>query len=310
MRHVAAARRALRPLRSRAASHWDLLPGTRSGSPFPTVALCRSMDVGFDVTGSKALQPGTYLIRWRVRSARAKAGMRPPLTLTAMATTASLQKRASAAVSATSTAASTAAGLAATLAAITAVGVAGPIVLGVGIAASVAAGGAVAASVAHNAMGAAPDVPCLLLPAPNPMFDTQAAQQAAAALVEARSRGPLGDTVQNQPARASDVPSATLFGVEGTWRLDLEGHLTGWRYVHVAIAQVGSPCLVKVGISGARHPGTVSGLAIDYVEFVPLHDDAFRLDGAVEPVDVPEPALVDYDVARQLEAMTLERGAL
>lgn len=292
-----------------AASSWDLLPGTRSGSPFPTVALCRSLDVGFDVTGSKALQPGTYLVRWRVRSARAKPGTRPPLTLSAMATTAALLGKADAAVSATATAATTAAGLAATALAITAVGIAGPLVLGVGIAAGVAAGGAVVASVAHSAMGALPDVPCLLLPAPNPMFDTTAAQQAAAAMEEARSRGPLGDRVSQplQPARASDVPSATLFGLEGIWRLDLEGHLTGWRYVHVAIAQVGSPCLVKVGISGARHPGPITGLAIDYVEFVPLHDDAFRLDGAVEPVDVPQPALVEYSLARELEAMTLDR---
>lgn len=287
------------------ASTWDLLPGTRSGSPFPTVALCRSLDSGFSVSGAKALQPGTYLIRWRVRTARAKEGARPPLTLTATATTVTLADKADAAVTATATAATTAAGLAATALAITAVGLAGPLVLGFGIAASVAAGSSVVASLAHNALGASPDVPCVLLPAPNALFDTATAQQVASALVEARSKGPLGDRVLQTLAQpsATDVPLSTLFGVEGTWRLDLEGHLTGWRYVHVAIAQVGSSCLVKVGITGARHPGRITGLAIDYVEFVPLHDDAFRLDGVVEPVDVPEPALVEYNVARQLEAM-------
>ena len=69
--------------------------------------------------------------------------------------------------------------------------------------------------------------------------------------------------------------------------------MTGWRYVHVAIAQVASPCIVRVHIT-ARLPGRVAGVAVDYCEFVPLHDDAFRLDPRTEPVDVAEPAGVEF----------------
>jgi hypothetical protein len=294
----------------RAGAHWDLLPGPRSGSPFPTVALCRSLDSGFEVRGAKQLQPGTYLLRWRVRSARDPEGIRPPLSVSAAATTATLRVKADAAASATAAAASTAAGLAATALAISAAGIAGPLVLGAAVAASVAAGGAVAASVAHNVLGVSPDVPCLLLPAPNPLFDVATAQAAAHALAESRAGRSRQDMRMSAPlARQAETAGLDTgrWGVEGTWRLDLEGHLKGWRYVHVAIVQVASPCIVRVAIS-ARHPGRVFGLAIDYAEFVPLHDDAFRLEAEVAPVDVLEPAGVEYDLARRVEAVTVARA--
>ncbi len=278
---------------------WDLLPGARCGSPFPAVALCRSLESGFEVRGARQLQPGTYLLRWRVRTARDRDGTRPPLTVTASATTAALRLKSDAAVSATAAAASTAAGLAATVLAISAAGLAGPVVLGAAVAAGVAAGGAVVASVAHNVFGISPDVPCLMLPAPNPLFDVAAAQRAAVAISSAGvSRGGdrMSAPLSSQAARLAGADaSARRSAVRGTWRLDLEAAQTGWRYVHVAIAQVALPCIVRVAITAASGAGKVAGVAIDYAEFVPLHDDAFRLDGATEPVDVQEPAGVQFD---------------
>jgi hypothetical protein len=269
------------------------------------VALCRSLDSGFDIRGTKHLQPGTYLLRWRVRSARDRAGNRPPLTVSAFATTDALSVKSEAAASATGAAASTAAGLAATALAISAAGLGGPIVLAAAVAASLSAGGAVVATVAHNVLGTSPDVPCVLLPAPNPLFDVAAAQAAAAALSDGAQQ--RGATRMSQPLSSQALLSDHLGGslgrggVEGTWRLDHESDLVGWRYVHVAIAQVSLPCIMRVAIT-ARHPGRVTGLAVDYCEFVPLHEDAFRLDSAVEPVDVSEPAGVEYDVGRRSEA--------
>jgi hypothetical protein len=284
---------------------WDLLPGVRCASPFTTVALCRSCPSGFEVSGTKHLQPGTYLLRWRVRTARDKDGSRPAMAVSAVATTAALRVKADAAVATTAAAASTAAGLAATALAITAVGLAGPIVLGAALAASVAAGGAVVASVTHNILGISPDVPCLLLPAPNPLFDIASAQRTAAVVASAAARANNSAAPRGRGDRMS-APLAALpgggggpaalphgGGLEGIWRLDLERDVVGWRYVHVAIVQVALPVIVRVSIA-AKGPGRVAGLAVDYAEFVPMHDDVFRHDGHVEPVDVTEPAGVEF----------------
>ena len=49
--------------------YWDVLPGDKTGSPFPQIALCRAISK-FEIRGSKILLPGVYLIRWRVRSSK------------------------------------------------------------------------------------------------------------------------------------------------------------------------------------------------------------------------------------------------
>jgi hypothetical protein len=159
------------------------------------------------------------------------------------------------------------------------------------------------ASVTHNILGISPDIPCLILPAPNPLFDIDTAQRTATAVAAAaarsaggaaRGRGdrmsaPLGSSA------AASGPAALPHGggLEGIWRLDLERDVVGWRYVHVAIVQVALPVIMRVGIA-AKGPGRVSGLAVDYAEFVPMHDDVFRHDGRAEPVDVAEPAGVEF----------------
>ena len=34
-------------------------------------------------------------------------------------------------------------------------------------------------------------------------------------------------------------------------------------------------------------------MAVDYCEFVPLHDDVFKMETRFEPIDDPQPAKVD-----------------
>ena len=69
--------------------------------------------------------------------------------------------------------------------------------------------------------------------------------------------------------------------------------MAGWRYVNVAVAHVSRPVLLNVGM-WQNTPGSVKNLAVDFCELVPLHDDVFRMETRFDPVDVHEPAAVEY----------------
>ena len=265
---------------------WDLLPGLRCGSAYPTVARCHSVDA-FSVAGSVLLQPGSYLLRWRVRSSPGAPG-RPALRVTCSATTSVQSQKTTRATTAAAAAAATAAGLGATTLAVVTAGLAAPLVIAAAAAASVVAGGAMAATLASNLLTASRSAPALLLPARASLFQPDV--------------GPGGDAVRLAQMLALPVAAGVMqaprLQVEGVWRLDLEGELDGWRYVNVALLQLATPCVVCVGIQQKGDSGAVCALAVDYAEFVSLNEDVFRCSSAqMDPVDVEAPARVDFDKA-------------
>lgn len=92
-----------------------------------------------------------------------------------------------------------------------------------------------------------------------------------------------------------ELSTTPMLHAEGLWRVDLESNVSGWRYVPVCFIQVASQCVVRVTISQRNTAAPVTDLALDYAEFVPLHEDVFRVtDPALEPVDTQMPALVQF----------------
>lgn len=213
--------------------------------------------------------------------------------LSADATTAKLQKRAARAATTASTAAGVAAASAATAIAITAGGAAGPVVLGTAAVAALMSTTSVIAATTHQAILTMPNIPAVLLPAPNRITHGINCSFADMEAVSALHREEL-PTVFSRRTRmlANQEPTNRI---TGTWRLDKESDMTGWRYVNVAVLHVARPVTVNVSM-WQKSAGKVSNIAVDYAEFVPLHDDVFRMETKFEPVDHSQPAVVEYAV--------------
>lgn len=242
------------------------------------------------IKGTKCLYPGVYLIRWRVRTAKGQNG---PINVSADATTAVLQKRAARAAKTATTAAGVAAASAATALAITTGGAAGPVVLGTAAVAVLMSTTSVIAGATHQAILTMPDIPAVLLPAPNRLTHglncSFADMEGIAAL-----HGEELSTVFSRRSRLLQMSDPTN-RISATWRLDQESDLTGWRYVNVSVIHVARPVTVNVSM-WQQSAGKISNIAVDYCEFVPLHDDVFRMETKFEPVDYSQPALVEYQV--------------
>ena len=294
---------------------WDVLPGEKCGSVFPTVALCRrtggTAEEAFHVTGTMTLPPGSYLLRWRVRTTpgrRDDSGPppRPALWVSATAAAVPMSARSDGASTAAKASASTAAGLATTSLVVATAGIAAPVVvMAAALGAAVAAGGAVAATVASNAFatGAGRNTPGLLLPAPGQLLmpggrGAVTADDVRAAISEAGDPHGLRSNLLGG--------GAPQLQVEGLWRLDEEAHLPGWRYVPVCFLQLATTCVVRATMEQRNSRAPVADVAVDYAEFVALHEDVFRIaDPSLEPVNSQVPAAVQFGPGIQQVATRL-----
>lgn len=255
-------------------------------TPAPPSTPCELIQI----RGTKSLYPGVYLIRWRVRTAKGQNGA---INVSADATTAVLQKRAARAATTATTAAGVAAASAATAIAITAGGAAGPVVLTTAVAAALFSTTSVIAASTHQAILTLPNIPAVLLPAPNRLTHGINCSFADMEGIAALHHEELS-TVFSRRSRLLQTQEPTN-RMSAIWRLDQEPELTGWRYVNVAVIHVARPVTVNVAM-WQHSSGKISNVAVDYCEFVPLHDDVYRMETKFEPVDYSQPALVEYQV--------------
>ena len=295
---------------------WDMLPGEKCGSVFPTVALCRrtggTAEEVFHVTGTMTLPAGSYLLRWRVRTTPGKRGdsgmpPRPALWVSATAAAVPMSARSDGASTAAKASASTAAGLATTSLVVATAGIAAPVVvLAAALGAAVAAGGAVAATVASNAFatGAGRNTPGLLLPAPGQLL--MPGPSGSAAVTPDDVRAAINEASDPHGLRAAMVGGgAPQLHVEGLWRLD-EENVPGWRYVPVAFLQLATTCVVRCTMEQRNSRAPVCDVAVDYAEFVALHEDVFRVaDPSLDPVNTQVPAAVQFGPGIQQAATRL-----
>ena len=232
---------------------------------------------------------------------------RPALWVSATAAAVPMSARSDGASTAAKASASTAAGLATTSLVVATAGIAAPVVvLAAALGAAVAAGGAVAATVASNAFatGAGRNTPGLLLPAPGQLL--MPGPSGSAAVTPDDVRAAINEASDPHGLRAAMVGGgAPQLHVEGLWRLD-EENVPGWRYVPVAFLQLATTCVVRCTMEQRNSRAPVCDVAVDYAEFVALHEDVFRVaDPSLDPVNTQVPAAVQFGPGIQQAATRL-----